>query len=294
MNSTPHPLNIPSLNTSHTLNINDVLNGQENKSGKQTQKPKEPKSDKKSTPCKPYFVDTKEEYDIQAGIDEVARGTLFGRVYACACIFPKTCIEDLENYNATKKRAEKVYIRDSKTLSRLQRERAYEYIKTHALSYAVSWLDATTIDVLDIRQASMRAMNEAISELSIEPHLLLIDGDHFSAHFITFGQIIPHVCIPQGDNAYFSIACASIVAKVEHDKYIAEFIEQYPHLEVYDIQNNMGYGTKKHMDALKRFGGSPWHRWSYRPVANSSPNRLKPTEEDIAIWTEKINQEIHI
>lgn len=244
---------------------------------------------------KSHYVN-QSNYNIQVGVDEVARGTLFGRVYAAACIFPLTCIDDLNNYNENKKKNEKVIIRDSKKLSKIQRLKAYTYIKEHALYYKVSYLDANVIDKIDIRKASLQAMNNAINELisnnNIKPELLLIDGDNFNTFIYDFNIIIPHVCIIQGDAQYFSIACASILAKVEHDKYINDLTEQYPHLDIYDLKNNMGYGTKNHMDSLKKYGGSPWHRWSYRPVMLTltlNNKKYQSNENDINEWIQNIN-----
>jgi ribonuclease HII len=192
---------------------------------------------------------------LECGIDEVARGVLFGRVYAAAVIFP-----------AEIEMPKGLVIKDSKALSAKKRELLSEFIKTHAIDYQIAYVEADEIDRINILQASMKAMHKAIKGLNIRPEFLIVDGDHFKEYFYGFGKFISHQCIPQGDNKYISIAAASILAKVAHDKYIAEMIEQYPELEIYDLCNNMGYATLKHRNAIEKYGPSPWHRMTFKRV----------------------------
>jgi ribonuclease HII len=194
---------------------------------------------------------------IEAGIDEVARGCLFGRVYAAAVIWGKEEIS----------LPPKMKITDSKKMSAKQRERAAEFIKEHALAYSVSYRDNNHIDEHNILQSAISAMHAAIGGLSIEPDLLLVDGTYFHPYYSsTKLEWLSHTCIPKGDAQYFSIACASILAKVEHDRYIHEVCESHPEFdERYGLLSNMGYGTAKHLQGILNFGITEYHRKSFSP-----------------------------
>jgi ribonuclease HII len=194
---------------------------------------------------------------IEAGIDEVARGCLFGRVYAAAVIWGKEEIP----------LPPKIKITDSKKMSAKQRERAAEFIKQHALAYAISYQDNHHIDEHNILQSAISAMHDAIKQLPVEPELLLVDGTYFHPYYSsTKLEWLSHTCIPKGDAQYFSIACASILAKVEHDKYIREVCESHPEFdERYGLLSNMGYGTAKHLQGISNFGITEYHRKSFSP-----------------------------
>lgn len=194
---------------------------------------------------------------IEAGIDEVARGCLFGRVYAAAVIWGKEKIP----------LPPKIKITDSKKMSAKQRERAAEFIKQHALAYAISYQDNYHIDEHNILQSAISAMHDAIKQLPVEPELLLVDGTYFHPYYSsTKLEWLSHTCIPKGDAQYFSIACASILAKVEHDKYIREVCESHPEFdERYGLLSNMGYGTAKHLQGISNFGITEYHRKSFSP-----------------------------
>ena len=195
---------------------------------------------------------------LEVGIDEAGRGPLFGRVYVGACIWNPEIKTDL--------------IKDSKKLSAKKRMLAYDFIKDNAIDYSVEWADEKTIDTLNILYTTLATMNKAIRNLNVRPDHILVDGTHFIPYLDEKGCNIPHTCITDGDNQYIQIAAASILAKVEHDKYIEKMCDEYPDLvEKYDLRNNKGYGTKKHIEGLKRFGPSKWHRKSFKPCQVSTP-----------------------
>lgn len=189
---------------------------------------------------------------LEAGLDEAGRGPLFGRVYVGACIWPPSIETDL--------------IKDSKKLSARKRLIVCDYIKENAIDWSVTWKSAKKIDEINILQATQSAMHDAISNLLVRPDFLLIDGHYFRSYVDKCGKSIPHICIEKGDNEYTSIAAASILAKVHHDKYIEDMCDKYENLdEYYSLRSNKGYGTKKHIDGIKKHGISEWHRQSFKP-----------------------------
>ncbi len=174
------------------------------------------------------------------GIDEVGRGPFAGPVMAGAVILPKEC--------------EILYLNDSKKLSPKKRDVLYEEIKEKALCWAVARVEPCRIDEINILQATFEAMREAVSKLDIRPDIILVDAVH-----------IPELDIPQesiikGDANSVSIAAASVMAKVERDRIMVSYAEEYPG---YGFERNMGYGTKEHRDALGRIGATPIHRRSF-------------------------------
>ena len=191
---------------------------------------------------------------VECGVDEVARGCLFGRVYAGAVIFGKELGEDKPP----------VEIRDSKKMTKTQREKASEWIKKNALYYGIGYCDEKYIDEHNILNAAQEAMHRAIQNLEIEPESLLIDGNRFKKYYNKENEIISHKCIIKGDNTFFSISCAAILAKVEHDHYIVELCEKYPILhERYMLKNNVGYASKAHRDGIEKYGITQFHRRTF-------------------------------
>ena len=185
---------------------------------------------------------------IEVGLDEVARGCMFGRVYTAAVIWPEDFEED-PNY----------IIKDSKKLTKKKREELYDYIIDTALDWNINYMEHHEIDKLNILQATMKSMHINLDNLLIDVDHILVDGTNFNQY-----SNIPYTCIPKGDNKYYSIAAASILAKVAHDRYIEELCKNEPELhEKYDLLNNMGYGTKNHMDNIKKYGISKYHRKSF-------------------------------
>lgn len=192
---------------------------------------------------------------IEVGLDEVARGCLFGRVYAAAVIWrDEKDLEYLLNIFNTKK----MDIKDSKKLKPLEREHLKTYIETFALDYSVGWASQEEIDLLNIRNATFLAMHRALDKLTLRPEHLIVDGDDFRIY-----NTVPYQCIIKGDDKYTSIAAASILAKVYHDTYIKDLVKEHPDLNKYDLLSNMGYGTNKHLSAIKKFGISPYHRKTF-------------------------------
>jgi ribonuclease HII len=177
-----------------------------------------------------------------AGVDEAGRGSLFGPVVAGAVILnPRRRIVGLD---------------DSKKLSPERRSELAERIEQHALAWATAEIDASRIDAWNIYQASRQAMIAAISQLRPGPDYLLLDA-------IELDLPIEQKSLIHGDARSISIAAASILAKVERDRRMAEFDLLYPQ---YGLAQHKGYGTPDHLEALRRFGPTPLHRFSYAPV----------------------------
>ncbi len=174
------------------------------------------------------------------GIDEVGRGPLAGPVVAAAVVLPK----DVDIY----------YLNDSKQLSAKKREELYDEIMKKAIAVGIGFSDEKCIDEINILQANYVAMREAISKLSVKPDILLNDA-------VNIPEVdIMQVPIIKGDAKSVSIAAASIVAKVTRDRYMVEISEKYPE---YDFASNKGYGSAKHIAALKEFGPCEIHRRSF-------------------------------
>jgi ribonuclease HII len=196
---------------------------------------------------------------IEIGIDEVGRGPMFGRVYTAAVILPK------EGFEHSK-------MKDSKKFhSKKKINEVSEYIKENAIAWSIQWEDEKVIDKINIRNATHSAMHKAIKEIydkeNGKNYVLLVDGNDFKPYIVMKENIleqVSHVCIEGGDNKYSSIAAASILAKVARDAYIDEMCVLNPELiEKYDLGNNKGYGTKKHMDGISEHGITEWHRRSF-------------------------------
>ena len=209
---------------------------------------------------------------IEIGTDEVGRGPLLGRVYTASVILPK----DSENFDHS-------LMKDSKKFhSKKKIEEVANYIKKNAISWSINYETEQIIDEINILQATQKSMHKSIKETrnkyleyAKNNHIydykieLLVDGNYFNPVTIlnenkTKLECIPHTCIKGGDNIYSCIAAASILAKVERDKYIDELCEKYPELiEYYNIQSNKGYGAKVHIEGIKKYGISPWHRRTF-------------------------------
>ena len=199
---------------------------------------------------------------LEAGIDEAGRGPMFGRVYSAAVIIPQ---------DDTFKQP---FIKDSKKLSEKKRNEAYDFIINNSIDWSVTWKDEKYIDSKNIYYATFDSMHETLRKLQVTPEYLLVDGSEFQI-YIDKCEIIPHKCVVKGDNVYASIAAASILAKVSRDKYINDMCDKYPLLEkYYDLRNNKGYGTKNHMEGIKHYGISPWHRKSFGICGVSKVNKV--------------------
>ena len=197
---------------------------------------------------------------LEIGIDEAGRGPLFGRVYTGAVILPKDV-----NFEFDK-------MKDSKKFSSIKKiNEVADYIKGNALAWNVSYNDENVIDNINIRQSVLNSMHNSIKNIISDnnEYLLLVDGNDFKP-YMRFkendNEYLPvnHKCIEGGDNKYCAIAAASILAKTERDKYINELCEENPELiDRYGIDKNKGYGTKKHLDGIKNYGITKWHRKTY-------------------------------
>ena len=218
---------------------------------------------KPTIPVAPYHDSDINCFEI--GIDEAGRGPLFGRVYAGAVILPKT---DTFNYTLMK---------DSKKFSSHKKiMEAFNYIKENAVAWAIEYEDENVIDQINILQATQSAMHKCIKKiltfnhyLNSENTSLFIDGNYFNSYTIYDQstkkfESYKHTCVEGGDSKYASIAAASILAKVSRDEYINQLCNENPELiERYSIDSNKGYGAKKHIDGIKEFGISKWHRKSF-------------------------------
>lgn len=194
-----------------------------------------------------------EECTFEAGMDEAGRGPMFGRVYSACVILPKN---DPEFHYE--------WMKDSKRFtSHKKLMEVYNYIKEHAIDYCVCYEDESTIDEMNILQATQKSMHNCLKGLTQRPEYLLVDGNYFNVYKDKHGTI-PFTCVEGGDNAFCSIAAASILAKVERDLYIENMCDEHPELdERYGLRKNKGYGTKQHMDGIKEHGISEWHRKSF-------------------------------
>ena len=211
------------------------------------------------------------EYTVEIGADEAGRGPMLGRVYSGAVVLPKD--ESFDHFKM--KDSKKFTSKNPKKINDVA-----EYIKEHAIAWAVEYEDETVIDEINILQATQSAMHKAIKNVigqlqkqqncsNMDNLLLLIDGNYFKQLTIlnkpkTKLVIIKYETIEGGDNKYTSIAAASILAKVERDKYIEQLCLENPELiEHYGIDSNKGYGSKRHMDGIKKYGITKWHRRTF-------------------------------
>lgn len=220
-------------------------------------------------------------HTYEVGVDEAGRGPLFGRVYTAAVILPSAANQDVSSgFDFS-------LLKDSKKFSSDKKIReASDYIKEHAVAWAISYEEADVIDSINIRRATLQCMRKAIKN-AIEGHieemeqkgrlvptytdyLLLVDGNDFIPMGRGYNEdteemeTYQHVCVEGGDNTYACIAAASILAKVARDDYIEKLCDQHPVLdEMYSLRGNKGYGAKKHLDGIREHGITQWHRRSY-------------------------------
>ena len=188
---------------------------------------------------------------IEAGCDEAGRGCLAGPVFAAAVILPK------DYYNSD--------LNDSKKLSSAQRDKLRKIIENDAVSWAVAMVDNLEIDRINILNASILAMHNALAQLIYLPELILVDGNRFKPY-----QNIQHHCIVKGDGLFLSIAAASVLAKTRRDEYMIKLHESYPD---YNWSRNKGYPTLEHRKRILQIGSSPFHRKTFAVQVKES--RLK-------------------
>ena len=186
---------------------------------------------------------------VEAGCDEAGRGCLAGSVFAAAVILPP----DYEN----------VLLNDSKQLTERRRYELRPVIERDALAWAVGIVTPEEIDRINILNASILAMHRALDQLQVRPEAIIVDGNRFKPYRPVVDGTplnIPHTTIVKGDGKYLSIAAASVLAKTYRDDYMNQLAEEYPQ---YDWLSNKGYPTKKHREAIRQFGTTPYHRLSY-------------------------------
>lgn len=186
---------------------------------------------------------------LEAGCDEAGRGPLAGPVFAAAVILPADFHHPLLN--------------DSKKMSCKAREELRPIIEREAVAWAVVAVEAEEIDRINILKASITGMQRAVKKLSVKPEFLLIDGNRFFPF-----EDYKYKTVVHGDATYASIAAASVLAKTYRDEYMRKIALEYPQ---YGWDRNMGYPTKDHIDAIRRFGYTPHHRKSFHP------KELEPT-----------------
>ena len=190
---------------------------------------------------------------IELGLDEAGRGCLFGPVSIAGVVWIN------EESDPT------IEIKDSKKLSLKKRLLAYDYILDNSIANTSLLMDNEEIDKYNILKTTLKGMHKCVDNIidEIDIDTILVDGNQFNFYMNKNGECINHECVINGDNTYKSIAAASILAKVYRDNYINNLCEEYPELKKYDIHNNKGYGTKKHLNAIKEYGITKWHRKTF-------------------------------
>ena len=183
---------------------------------------------------------------IEAGTDEAGRGCLAGPVFAAAVILPKDFSHP--------------FLRDSKQLNTLQKNELFELIKQESIAHSIQKVSPKKIDKINILNASILAMHKAIKGLKTQPEFILVDGNRFTPY-----PQIPHATVIKGDDKYFSIAAASVLAKVARDRYMTKMARKYPH---YAWDSNYGYPTQAHRSGIETHGATPLHRKSFKLLAH--------------------------
>jgi ribonuclease HII len=185
----------------------------------------------------PYF----KENQIEVGLDEAGRGCLAGPVVASAVILPKDFSHP--------------FLDDSKKLSEKKRKELRIIIEKEAVDFSVAFVDHKKIDEINILNASFLAMHHSVDKLKQKYDFLLIDGNRFTSY-----KDVPYECIVKGDGKYQAIAAASILAKTYRDEYMEKLAKEFPE---YSWEKNKGYPTKAHVDAVMKFGTTPFHRRTF-------------------------------
>ncbi|MBH8562451.1 ribonuclease HII [Nostoc sp. CENA67] len=184
---------------------------------------------------------------LVAGVDEVGRGALFGPVVAAAVILPASALSELMAAD----------IKDSKKLSSVRRTQLAQRISVLAIDWKIGFASTAEIDRINILQATLLAMKRAVQKLKVQPEICLVDGNQ-----LVKDLLVPQQTIVKGDERSLSIAAASIMAKVWRDELVLRLASKYP---MYDLARNKGYGSQKHLLALREYGPSPLHRKSFSP-----------------------------
>lgn len=192
-------------------------------------------------------------FKLEVGTDEAGRGCLAGPVVAAAVILPP--------------KFEHSFLNDSKQLSEKQRFQLKPFIEKNAVSYAVSFVWQDEIDAVNILNASILAMHQAIENLTKQPDFIIVDGNRFKNY-----KDIPHQTIVKGDSKYLSIAAASVLAKTYRDLYMEKIHQEFSH---YNWKQNKGYPTKQHREAIRNHGITDYHRKSFRLLPEQKKSIFK-------------------
>jgi len=208
----------------------------------------------------------KEENTIEVGIDEAGRGCLFGPVCVASVIWPD------------KDPDPDIILKDSKKCTEKYRKKCYDYIINNSIDFSIHLINNQEIEKKNILSCTLDGMHLCLDELFQKNDIssILVDGNNFVPYYSKEkDDFIDHTCVIKGDNTYKSIAAASILAKTYRDNYILKLVEEYPELKKYGIDKNKGYGTKQHMEAIKEYGITEWHRKSFAPCKDMNINQMK-------------------
>ena len=182
---------------------------------------------------------------MNVGVDEAGKGCILGPVYAAAVIWDDSI--------------EHRYLKDSKKLSKQQRSNMFDFVVENAIDYGIGFSTNEEIDSIGIHNANMNAMHKAIKALDLDFDHIHVDGNVFKSY-----ENKPYTCIVGGDSKYKSISAASILAKVSHDTHIMSIFNNDSSLQKYSLETNMGYGTANHIEAVKTYGRTVYHRYSFK------------------------------
>ena len=192
---------------------------------------------------------------FEIGVDECSRGCMFGRVYIAAVVLGDT-FDHSKMCDSKKIHSQKKFLELA------------TYIKQHAVAWQIEFIEPWEIDRINIRQAVLKGMRESIRQVldridTTQKCLIMVDGNDFSDYYYG-SNLIPHITVVKGDDTYSAIAAASILAKQAHDQYILELCAEYPELATqYGLDRNVGYGTRAHLDGIREFGITKWHRKTF-------------------------------
>ena len=196
-----------------------------------------------------------EKNKIELGIDEAGRGCLIGPVCVAGVI-----LGDINDNPPPYK------IRETKKITPKIRKILREYIENNSVAFSVHLINEKIIDDINILKATMKGMHLCVDDIVQQINIdnILVDGNQFDPYLDQNFEPINHICIPKGDDKYLNIAAASILAKEYHDEYIEKLVNENSELNQYKLLNNKGYGTKDHINAIKEYGLTQWHRKSYK------------------------------
>ena len=193
------------------------------------------------------------ENELEVGMDESGAGPMAGDLFLAGVILPHECpFEECQEYWDM--------LNDSKKLSPKKRELLFEFIIQIAIDYSIVSMTPLEIDRDNIWWCRVNGFHKVINNLELRPTHIIVDGTAYKQYKDEFGRKVPHVCINKGDTKYKSIAAASILAKVSHDRAILKLDQEYP---LYNWKQNKGYGTKTHLDAIREYGITKYHRKTY-------------------------------